>query len=471
MKTTHILVLFATSLLMLTGCGQSSDSEKSQEYTVKTVPNPKRADATNFVSNPDSILSAPAVSQINAVLQSLEADTQAEVAVVMLNSIGDETIENFAVHLFEAWGIGKKGLDNGLLILFVLDQRTVRFEVGYGLEGILPDVICNRIQRQTMTPEFQNGDYDAGIFAGVQRVASYIREEPMAGGEIEDSTEEYFESNTGADDLPPINWHTMLIVIGIFYALTLFIFLFSERSIANEIKKDTNFPNNQKRYEAFMSSKKRQKTGLGCLTATVLMLFPIPGLYMLFAAFVDINYLFLGLIFCGSLLLLLPGYLYKKVLGKRIRQQPFPCPHCGTMMRCLSKKEDNHQYLTPSDALEDALKSVYINVFYCVQCQQTVVNKYDTPSDKYKKCPECQTKAFYVTHSKTVISASSTSGGLAKETCVCKFCNHTQITDKVLPRVTSSSGGGGSRSGRSSGRSGGSFGGGRSGGGGSSSRW
>ncbi|GHT50506.1 hypothetical protein FACS189440_18050 [Bacteroidia bacterium] len=470
MKTIQILLLSAASLLTLAGCGQSSNPEKSQEYTVKTVPNPKRADATNFVSNPDSILSAPAVSQINGMLQSLEADTQAEVAVVMLSSIGNETIENFAVHLFEAWGIGKKGLDNGLLILFVLDRREVRFEVGYGLEGVLPDVICNRIQRQTMVPEFQNGDYDAGIVTGVRQVVSYIHEEPMEDGEIEESAEGYFENNTGADDLLPINWHTMLIVIGIFYALTLFIFLFSERSIASDIKKDTNFSNNQKRYEAFMSSKKRQKTGLGCLTATVSILFPIPGLYMLFAGFADINYLFLGLIFCGSLLLLLPGYVCKKVWGKRFRQQPFPCPHCGAMMRCLSEKEDN-QYLTPSDALEDDLKSVYIAVFYCDQCQQTVVHKYDTPSDKYKKCPECQTKAFYVTHSKTVISASSTSSGLAKETCVCKFCNHTQIKDKVLPRVTSSSGGSGSHSGRSSGRSGGSFGGGRSGGGGSSSRW
>jgi uncharacterized protein len=466
MKSTQILLLFAASLLMFSGCGQNKNSEKAQEYTVKTVPNPKRADATNFVSNPDSILSASAVSQINAMLQSLEADTQVEIAVVMLQSIDDESIENFAVHLFEAWGIGKKELHNGLLILFVLDRREIRFEVGYGLEGILPDVICNRIQRQTMVPEFKNDDYDAGIVAGVRQIVSYIREEPMEG-EREELVEEYFENAGG---LPLVNWPLMLTVLGIFYSLALFIFLFSERRIAKEIKKDKTLPDNQKRYKAFASSKKRQKVGLGCLTAIVSVLFPIPGLFMLFAGVTDINYLFLGLILCGSLLLLLPGHLYKKIWEKKFRQQPFPCHHCGAMMRCLSEKEDN-QYLEQSDAMEDELKSVDADVFWCDPCQQTTIYKYDNKSSKYKKCPQCHTKAFYVKDTQTITPATYASSGLAEETCVCQFCNHTQTSSKVLPHLTRSSGGSSSGGHSGSRSSRGSFGGGRSGGGGSSSRW
>src|ERR1035437_1132104 len=69
--------------------------------------------------------------------------------------------------------------DNGLLVLFVLDQRKVTFETGYGLEGVLPDAICKRIQYQSMTPEFKNGNYDAGFLAGIQRIGSTIRNEPI----------------------------------------------------------------------------------------------------------------------------------------------------------------------------------------------------------------------------------------------------------------------------------------------------
>ena len=169
MKKTHTFFLF----LVL------SVSLSAQTYSVNDVPNRRTADAANSVSNPNGILNDTTVQQINALLQSLEADTQAEAAVVMLNSIGSEEIEDFGVRLFAKWGIGKKKLDNGLLILFVLDQRAIRFEVGYGLEGVLTDGICKRIQTQAMIPEFKNGNYDAGILAGVACAAACIRKEPL----------------------------------------------------------------------------------------------------------------------------------------------------------------------------------------------------------------------------------------------------------------------------------------------------
>ncbi|KAA6309553.1 hypothetical protein EZS27_038976, partial [termite gut metagenome] len=163
-KNVLFILLFSSHIFVL----------EAQEYTIKTVPNPKTLDAANFVSNPDGILDAYTLSQVNKILQTFEADTKAEVAVVLLNSIGNNDIEGFAVKLFEEWGIGKKKVDNGLLILFVLDKRAVRFEVGYGLEGVLPDAICKRIQMQTMIPEFKNGNYGAGILAGVERIVSIV---------------------------------------------------------------------------------------------------------------------------------------------------------------------------------------------------------------------------------------------------------------------------------------------------------
>jgi uncharacterized protein len=450
MKVTQILLLFAASLLMFTGCGKRADSLAAQEYTVKTVPNPQNIGATNFVSNPDNILSEPAVSQINGILQSLYADTQTDVDVVMLNSIGDEDIVDFSVRLFKEWGIGQKGLDNGLLILFVLDRRTVRFEVGYGLEGVLPDIICHRIQQQTMVPEFKNGDYAAGIVAGVERVASCIREEPV--NEYMEEVAEPAEPNTFGHDL--------LIATVSTYSLLMLIFFFLEWRLIRKIKKNPTLRTNQERYKAFATSTKSLAIfAISPLLAFVAVCFGESG-----AIFV------LPLMF--SIILFLPALLFRKVWKRKFRRQPFPCPHCGKRMHRLSEKKDN-QYLELSEDMEDSLKSIDADVFWCDHCQQSTIYKYNNESSKYKKCPKCQTKAFYVTNTKTVTPATYASSGLAEETFVCKFCNHTETKSKTLPRLTSSSGGSGGSSfrshsgGHSSGRSSG----GRSGGGGSSSRW
>ena len=97
------------------------------EYTIETVPNPKTIN-NSYVSNPDGILREETVYQINTMLDTLEAKNGTQVAVVVLNSIGSESIEVFANSLFREWKIGSKKNNNGLLILFVQDQRLVKFE-------------------------------------------------------------------------------------------------------------------------------------------------------------------------------------------------------------------------------------------------------------------------------------------------------------------------------------------------------
>ena len=106
------------------------------DYTVTSIPNPKTTNVHSFVSNPDGILKVETVQQINVYLDSLQAQTGAEVALVAVNSIGGNEIKPFATDLFKAWGIGKAKQDNGLLVLFVLGDKKVTFETGYGLEGI-----------------------------------------------------------------------------------------------------------------------------------------------------------------------------------------------------------------------------------------------------------------------------------------------------------------------------------------------
>ena len=139
-------------------------------YTVETVPNPKTLN-NSYVSNPDGILSESTVYKINVMLDSLEAKNGVQAAVVVLQSIGQNDINTFSYDLATKWGIGGKKSDNGLLILFVGDQKKIRFEVGYGLEGVLPDAITKRISTEIMIPEFKKGNFDAGFLKGIEKVS------------------------------------------------------------------------------------------------------------------------------------------------------------------------------------------------------------------------------------------------------------------------------------------------------------
>jgi uncharacterized protein len=105
--------------------------------------------------------------------------TGAQLAVVVLRSLEGGQIDDFAVKLFERWGIGQKGKDNGLLLLVALEDRQARIEVGYGLEGILPDSLAGRILREQLFPAFKQQKYAEGLSAAVGRIAEIVeRNEP-----------------------------------------------------------------------------------------------------------------------------------------------------------------------------------------------------------------------------------------------------------------------------------------------------
>lgn len=166
--------MIAVLCLLLLSVAAPASADGMRQYGVGDVPNVRLTDARQYVSDPSAILSAPARDSINAVLQRLEASTGIETAVVMLPSIGEADIFDFAHELFRTWGIGKKKSDNGLLILFVMDQRKVRFTTGYGLEGTMTDAMSRRIQLQAMVPRFKQGDWDGGMVAGVRAAAKVL---------------------------------------------------------------------------------------------------------------------------------------------------------------------------------------------------------------------------------------------------------------------------------------------------------
>lgn len=152
----------------------AADDSVKEYKSVDDVPNVRLTDVRRYVSDPTSILSPAATDTIDAILGRLEKSTGIETAVVMLPSIGENDIFDFSTSLFRKWGIGKKKSDNGLLILFVMDQHKVRFATGYGIEGTMTDAMSKRIQTQYMVPAFKRSDWNKGMVDGVRATAKVL---------------------------------------------------------------------------------------------------------------------------------------------------------------------------------------------------------------------------------------------------------------------------------------------------------
>jgi uncharacterized protein len=124
-------------------------------------------------------LTGGAVARIESKLADLEAKKGAQIAVLIVPTTQPEDIEQYGIRVEEAWKLGRKGVDDGAYLVVAKNDRRVRIEVGYGLEGALPDAIANRIIEETITPHFKQGDFDGGVEAGVDRMIAVVNGEPL----------------------------------------------------------------------------------------------------------------------------------------------------------------------------------------------------------------------------------------------------------------------------------------------------
>ncbi|OGG06031.1 hypothetical protein A2777_00755 [Candidatus Gottesmanbacteria bacterium RIFCSPHIGHO2_01_FULL_40_15] len=120
-------------------------------------------------------------------LTDFENQTGAEMAVVTVKSLEGESVEDYAVRLYEKWKVGKKEADNGLIILIVKDEREVRIEVGYGLESFITDRRAGDIIRSEIVPEFKSGNFETGTEKAINRIFKYISDNDIAVNEKSDS--------------------------------------------------------------------------------------------------------------------------------------------------------------------------------------------------------------------------------------------------------------------------------------------
>lgn len=178
---------------------------------------------TGYVSDFADILKNSA--KIENTIKELEEETTAEIAVVTINELPQtHTIEDFAVELFEKWGIGKKQKDNGILFLISINDRKFRIEVGYGLEGTITDLTAKNIAEKNFPPNFKNGNYDQGILDAIQDAKGLILRDQKIIDEYANNA-----SNTDTDDLPPL----MTLALIVFIILMTFFLSFPQLLVAH----------------------------------------------------------------------------------------------------------------------------------------------------------------------------------------------------------------------------------------------
>ena len=206
----RILITFTLASALLAAAGGVSAQEE------------KFPDHTGYVNDFAGILSAKTTAVISSIARQLEAKTTAQIALVTMPTVKPLTIEQYAVKLFEKWGIGQRDKDNGILILMAVNDKKVRIETGYGLEGALPDAICSQIIYQIIIPEFKKGDFDTGLLHGTITVAELVAKEY--------NTELSLDETMSGFTHPPALLSRRAQLLKVLVYLVLFILMFGLRS-------------------------------------------------------------------------------------------------------------------------------------------------------------------------------------------------------------------------------------------------
>ena len=134
---------------------------------------------TGHVVDQTATLTADQKATLEQTLQAFEAKKGTQIAVLIVPTVEPETIEQYALRVAEQWKLGRKKVDDGAILVVAKNDRALRIEVGYGLEGVLTDATSKRIISETITPAFKQGDFSGGIGAGVERLLSVIAGEPL----------------------------------------------------------------------------------------------------------------------------------------------------------------------------------------------------------------------------------------------------------------------------------------------------
>ena len=166
----------------------AADNAAEQNASVKETPSKegsKPPALTGRVVDQAGILSPAVKAELETALAAHENNTTNQVVVVTLESLNGANIEEYSLELGRRWGIGQKGKDNGVLLVVAPNDKQIRIEVGYGLEGILTDALSGNITNYYIIPEFKKGDIQNGIKIGTQKIIALLEGDESAKKEVE----------------------------------------------------------------------------------------------------------------------------------------------------------------------------------------------------------------------------------------------------------------------------------------------
>ncbi len=404
-------------------------------YSPEDIPNVQLTDSTQYVSNPDGILTASAVGAINDVMRRIRHTTTAEGVVVVVDDIDGDDPDTFATDLFELWGLGKEDKDNGFLVLIVKNLHRATIRPGYGIEGVLPDVTCATILRDRGVPEFREDNYSAGATAIAAAIGQVLMQPENAEYIRSGQADANSRGNNEDDDF----FAVYFMIAGCVGAVMLIMFLVDVFATRGKPL--------QQRYSSLDKLK------------------PV---------YLILTFLGLGVPLVATIPLLLTMQYW--------RNRPRRCPSCGTRMKKLDEVTDN-LYLNPGQNIEEELGSVDYDVWLCPKCGERDIEPYVNNSSTFKTCPRCGVRAYSLRTRRIIRPATTRAEGLGVNNFYCRACGYDHDENFRIPRkaddsallagavlgaAASSRGGGGGFGG---GFGGGGFGGGSTGGGGSTVGW
>ena len=193
----------------------SAEAADAVDSTLAAIP-----EYVGYVNDRAGVIDEPTRAKLEAFLDQVHQKTGAEFAILTMPSTAPLEPSEYKVKVFEKWKIGKKGADDGLLMLVAVSERQVRFETGYGLEGTLPDVLQTRIFRELMAPRFKAGDMAGGIVAGTLECARRVAAEKQVTLEWDGRELRYDQPVRSHDRIP--FWAILIIFIAIAVMLNIF---------------------------------------------------------------------------------------------------------------------------------------------------------------------------------------------------------------------------------------------------------
>lgn len=412
---------------------------------VAAVPNPRAADR-GWVADPAGAIELGR-DELDALIRSFEGERGVEITVVLLPSIGELVPKSFATALFNHWGVGKKGRDNGVLVLHVLDQRRIEIETGYGLEGALPDVKCHWIIEDIAIPFFKVGSFSDGHYEIVRALIAGIRNPDVERRQLTGNVERVpgarvDPSPTGYTAIPPLILQvgkavdSLLVIVPIIAFCAGLAMLLLWPLLSWRFRLAHSDPSDQLAYF-------RKRSWLLVAGAAAIVL-----------AMAAWEWRAVGSIW--SFLLAFPGGLlahrYRERRLTQLRYLPRLDPKTGEPMRRLGELEDD-AYLAAGQIWEEKLGSIDYDVWLSPSGYYRV--------EPYRRgqvatvCEKCGYRTFRKTGSRIISPATHNSEGVAEDTYTCANCGYLEEQSRVLAAIGASSysGGGGDSGGGSSGGS------------------